>query len=114
MAWKRKTEEFEADLYKVPMPRFWRMEKGELERKAYEDGEEKLQVQFHGLPEPSDGMARVLIDGEPVCEVPVREGRGRQEISTTTGEAIPKVGAGSVAEIEVHGEVLLRGTFKRD
>jgi hypothetical protein len=114
MAWRSKTEEFEADLYKVPLPRFWRMEKGELERKTYSDGEERLEIQFRGLPEPKDGMARVLIDGEPACDVPVCEGRARHLLSTETGEMVPKVASGSVVEIEYRGEVVLRGTFQRD
>jgi hypothetical protein len=114
MARRRKVEEFEADLYKVPLPRFWRIEKGELERKAYDDGEEKLEICFRGLPGPDGGLARVLINGEPVCEIQVREGQGRQVLSSTAGEAIPKVGSGSLAEIEYQGQIVLRGLFERD
>lgn len=114
MAGRRKIEEFEAGLYNVPLPRFWRLEKGEFERKAYDDGEEKLEICFRGLPKPDGGLARALINGELVCEIPVSGGGGQQVLSTNAGETVPKVGSGSLAEIEYHGQVVLRGLFKRD
>ena len=114
MAWRRKLEEFEADLFKVPMPRFWRVEKGELERKKYEDGEEKLQINFHGLKVPDGQEVAVVIDGAEVCRLPVTRGRARRELVSTAGDDVPKVGSGSVAEIHYQGSALLRGVFERD
>lgn len=114
MGFRRIVEEFEADLVKVPEPRFLRVEKGELERKKYSDGEEKLEIRFHGVKGPEGGMARVLIEGESVCNVRLTGGRGRKELSTSNGDEVPQVSKGSVAEIEVQGDVVLRGVFKPD
>ncbi len=114
MGWRRVLEEFEADLYKVPMPRFFRVEKGELERKKYADGEERLEIAFRGADAPDGAHVSVYIDGAPVCQIEVRRGRGRGQLSTMAGEAVPEVKAGQVAEVRYQERVLLRGTFQPD
>ncbi len=114
MAWRRKIEEFEADLYKVPLPRFFRVEKGELERKRFEDGEEKLEITFRGVDVPDGARVAVVIDATSVCEVEVRSRRGRVELSSRDGREVPAVRNGSIAEIRYHGRALLRGTFRPD
>lgn len=108
-----KTEELEADLYKVPMPRFWRVEKGEIERTTYEDGEEKLEITFR-LPGGVTGNAQLQIAGDRVCEVEVVGGRARQVLSTTRGEVVPKAQPDDVVEIAFGGEILLAGVFRPD
>jgi hypothetical protein len=114
MAFRRKLAEYEADLYKVPKPRFLPMPKGELEVKRYDDGETKLEIEFFGAQAPDGAAVTVVIDGQAVCQVPVRRQRGRLEISTVQGAAIPDVRTGSVGEIQYQGQALLRGTFKPD
>lgn len=78
MTWRRVTAEFDADLYKVPKPRFFRVEKGELERKTYADGEERLEVRFHGIDVPEGTRVSVVIDGERVCEIAAARSRLRE------------------------------------
>ena len=113
-AWRRIIEEYEAELYKVPMPRLFRNEMGELERKTYADGEELLEIVFRGAKVPDGSAVSVVIDGKHVCDVEVRRGRGRLELSSLHGHEIPRVGSGDIAEIQFDGQSLLRGTFRPD
>jgi len=114
MAWRRVVEEFEADLFKVPMPRFFRVEKGELERKTYADGEERLEIRFGGIDVPDGSSVTMVIEGRTVCEIETSRGRGRLELSSQRGHDVPAVGPGDIVEIQFQGQPLLRGKFKRD
>ncbi len=114
MAWRSRVEEFEADLYKVPMPRFFRTEKGELERTTYGDGEEKLEIGFRGVDVPDGQSVGIVIDGKEICQLLVNRGRARHELSNQRGDVVPRVAAGQVVEICYQGKALLRGTFERD
>lgn len=114
MTWRRVVEEYEADLYKVPKPRFFRTEMGELERKTYADGEQNLDIRFRGVEVPDGESVAVVISGRSVCEIEVRSGRGRRELSSNNGDSVPTVQAGEVAEIQYAGQTLLRGTFLPD
>jgi hypothetical protein len=113
-AWRRVVEEYEAELYKVPMPRIFRNEMGELERKTYDDGEELLEIVFRGAKVPDGSRVAVVVDGRHVCDVEVKRGRGRLELSSLRGQDIPRVSNGDIAEIQFGGQALLRGTFKPD
>jgi hypothetical protein len=114
--WRRKLVEYEADLYKVPLPKFFlfRVPKGELELKRYDDGETQLEVEFFGVPVPDGSVASVVMDGQIACQVEVRRGRARLKLSSTEGYVFPEVRDGSVGEIQYNGEPLLRGTFRPD
>ena len=114
MKWRRVLEEYEADLYKVPTPRFFRVERGELEIKRYEDGEARLEIVFFGVRVADGSTVAVVIDGQFVCDVVVKRRRGRLELSTAKGEPVPRVRNGSVGEIQYNGEPLLRGVFEPD
>ncbi|MBN2147008.1 MAG: hypothetical protein JW726_06450, partial [Anaerolineales bacterium] len=78
MTWRRVESEFEADLYKVPPPRFFlfRGSVGEAEVKRYSSGEARLEVKFYGLKVPDGTTVSVLIDGALVTEMPIRRQRG--------------------------------------
>jgi hypothetical protein len=113
-AWRRVVEEYEAELFKVPMPRIFRNEMGELERKTYADGEELLEIVFRGAKVPDGSTVAVVIEGKHVCAIEVRRGRVRLDLSSLRGSEIPRVSHGDVAEIQFGGQALLRGTFKPD
>ena len=84
MARRRVLEEYEADLYRVPKPRFFlfRVPKGELELKKYDDGEKRLEIKFVDVKVPDGSAASVVIDGRVVCQVEVNRRRGRLDLST--------------------------------
>ncbi len=109
-----RTREYEADLHEVPMPRFFRIRKGELESKEYPDGDKRLEVEFYGAGIPDGSSASVVIDGRAVCEVEVHRRRGRLKLSTAEGATLPDVRDGSVGDIQYRGEPLLRGVFRPD
>lgn len=114
MAWRRIIEEYEADLYRVPTPKLFRRAMGELERKTFADGEELLEIGFHGIDVPDGSRVSVVIDGASVCNVEVERGRARLDLSSEDGHAVPAVGNGDVVEIQFEGQALLRGTFRPD
>jgi hypothetical protein len=112
--WRRVSSEYEAKLYKVPLPRLFRNSKGELEHKTYADGEESLEIAFRGAKVPDGTMVSVVIDGKPICDVEVRRGRGRVDLSSVHGHQIPSVSEGDIGEIQYVGQALLRGVFRSD
>ncbi|MBN1148384.1 MAG: hypothetical protein JXA78_14085 [Anaerolineales bacterium] len=114
MAWRRTLMEYEAHLYKVPLPRFFRVEKGEVEFKKYDDGESRLEIKFYGVKLPDGAAVSVTFDGNFVCQVQVQRGRGRLEASASSDQPVPDVTDGSVAEIQYNGQPLLRGVFRPD
>jgi Zn-finger nucleic acid-binding protein len=114
MSWRRVQEEYEASLYQVPMPRFFRLPKGELEVTRYNDGEKRLEIKLVDAAVPDGSAVSVVIDGIAVCEVLVHRRRGRLEVITASGQMVPEVRSGSVGEIQYGGQVLLRGTFELD
>jgi hypothetical protein len=119
VGWRRKIEEYEADLYPVPEPSFFllrlfRTPKGELELKTYEDGERRLEVELHGVGVPDGSVVSVVIDGQETCQVRIDRGRGRLERNTGRGEMVPQVKTGSVGEIRHNNEPILRGEFEPD
>lgn len=114
MAWRRKVEELEADLFRVPLPRFFRFEKGEVERKRFEDGTEELEVRFHGLRVPDGTTVILTIADREVCPVMVRGGRGRVDLSSSAGREVPSARSGDVVEVRSQGQALLRGTLRPD
>lgn len=111
-SWRRVVTEYEADLYKVPLPRFFRNSMGELEHKTFADGEVLLEVVFRGAKVPDGTMVSVVIDGKSICDVAVKRGRGRLDLSSLQGHELPSVSDGSIAEIQYVGQALLRGVFK--
>jgi hypothetical protein len=114
MAWKRKLCEYEADLYRVPKPRFFRFPKGEIEYKAFDDGERQLEIKFYGIKAPDGTTVELLVDGTPGLTVSLKNGRVNTKLSSSAGHSIPEMLDGNVAEISHEGTVLLRGTFKPD
>jgi hypothetical protein len=116
--WRRKIEEYEADLYTVQTS-WWaklllRSKGGEVEIKRYKDGEKRMEIDLKGVKCLDGAQVSVVIDGRVEREVEIRRGFARIRISSADGEAIPTVQIGSTAEIRYIGEVLLEGTFKLD
>ncbi len=117
---RRKIAEYEANLYSPEQPSFWarlfgsRKKGGELEFKAYDDGEKMLEVEIHGVKAPHGATVSIVIDNSPVCEVRVSQGHGRLRLSTAQGESLPNVSNDSQAEIRYRGETLLLGNFRPD
>lgn len=114
MAWRRKIAELEADLYRVPPPRFFRFPKGEAEFKEFDDGERRLELVFYGLKAPDGTEVQMLLNGEAVLSTPLRRGRARRDLSTSRGDQVPRMGEDDVAEIAQGGVVVLRGVFRPD
>ena len=118
--WRRKTAEYEADLYSVEEPSFLskllglRTKNGEMEIKAYDDGEKVMEIELHGVKVPNGVAVSAVVDNTAVCEAKVNQGRGRLLLSTVRGETVPEVNNGSVAEIHYLGKALMRGTFEPD
>lgn len=118
--WRRKIAEYEANLYSMEPLSFWarlfgsRKKGGELEFKAYDDGEKVLEVELYGVKAPHGAAVSVVIDNSLVCEVRVSQGHGRLLLSTSQGESLPNVSNGSQTEIRYQGETLLLGTFRPD
>ena len=115
----REIEEFEADLYtSVDAPQLlallFQSKEGEIEVSTDDNRERRTEVEIDRLSVPSGAPVSVAIDGSVVCESQVNRGRGRRELRSSKGDTIPAVGSGSVAEIRYNGEMLLRGTFRRD
>lgn len=117
---RRKIAEYEANLYIPDQPSFWarlfgsRKKGGELEFKAYDDGEKVLEVELHGVKAPHGAIISVVIDNSPVCEARISQGYGRLLLSTAQGESLPDVSNGSQVEIRYQGETLLLGIFRPD
>ncbi len=112
--WRQTGTEYEATLYKVPLPRFFRFEMGEVEYKRHSNGEQRLQVKFYGVKVPDGASVALSIDGVAICEVVVHRGRGEAEFSRPVGEPATALGNDGVAEIQYNGQALLRGTFRPD
>jgi len=88
---------------------------GELERKTYADGSERLKISFGGLKSiPSLARVSVVIDDTETCELPVEKGRARLDLRSEERASVPTVAVGQVVEIRLDGQVLLRGTFRPD
>lgn len=111
---RRVVREFEADLYRVPEPRFFRRKMGELERTAYAGGEARLKISFSGVGAPDGSLVEVLLGGEVIHQCNLEGGRYRIKLSTSQGHSIPEVAKGDVVEVRVDGEVVLRGRFRPD
>lgn len=116
--WKRKIEEYEADLYTIQKSwwakLFLRSKGGEIEVKRYEDGEKRMEIELHRVKVPDGALVSVLIDGRAVRQVETRRGSARVRLSSLDGEVIPDIQIGSPVEIQYMGENLLEGTFKPD
>jgi len=117
--WRRKIEEYEADLYRNQTVKFLgfsfqsRARSGEIEVKKYDNGENRLEIKLFGVEVPDGSAVSVVVDGKPVCDVEVRQGSGRVQLHVQ-GEAVAAVRNGSAAEIRYMGQVLLQGTFRPD
>jgi len=111
---RRVVEELEAELYKVPAPKFFRTEQGELELKTYADGVKKLDIFFRGIKAPDGSIAQVMVDGEILCELPLKRGSAHHEYSSGNGNQVPEVRDGQVVEVHYGGKVFLKGAFKPD
>lgn len=117
---RRKIAEYEANLYSIEPPSFWarlfgsRKKGGELEFKAYDDGEKLLEVELQAFNAPHGAAVSVVIDNVTVCEVRLSQGYGRLLLSSAQGESLPDVSNGSQAEIRYQGETLLSGVFRPD
>ena len=115
MGFRRKLEEFEADLVREPKPFFlFRRELGELERKKYDDGEEVLQIKMRPPGVAAGGSVDVFIDGNKVATLAVQRGYVRTELSSTRGDTVPRVAAGSQVAIKYLGRTIMTGKFRRD
>jgi len=114
MAWRTVVEDYEADLYKVPTPRFFRREMGEVERKRFDDGEDLLKVVFRGVEAPDGDRVEVVIAGRVACEVEIKGGQAYVHLSSANGDVVPAVQHGDVAEIHYRGHPVLGGVFHPD
>lgn len=121
--WKRKLEEYEANLFSARQPAsflerlqrlFEAAETGEIEWKRYDDGSTVLEVKFLRLKVPDGAAVEVWVEGQRVGQAPARGGYGREVFTAGPGEALPAVGNGSPAELRYQGQVLARGTFRPD
>ena len=115
MGFRRKLEEFEADLYKEPKPFFlFRREPGELERKKYDDGEEILQIKTRPPGVAAGGEVDVYIDGNKIASVAVQGRFVRAELNSTRGDTVARVAAGSRVAVKYLGRTIMTGKFRRD
>ena len=120
--WRRKIEEYEADLYQIQEPTFLNKllsfflsaKGGEIEMKKYDDGEKVMEVELHGVQVPDGAVVSAVVDGAAICQVQVNRGHGRSLLSTAQGETVPDVRSGSAAEIHYQEQVMLKGIFKSD
>jgi hypothetical protein len=116
--WQRKISEYEANLHRVQ--RSW-LEKllgsgkyGEIEVERYEGGEQRMEIELHGVKCPDGAQVALLVDGRPVHEFTVQRGFAHLRLSSAEGASIPDIERGSLAEIRYQGETLLQGAFKVD
>lgn len=119
---RREIEEYEADLYKVQeaswlnrlLGLFMQSKHGELEMKAYDDGEREMKIKLHGLNIPDGATVSAVVDGNAAFEVRVDRGQVRMFFSSSQGDSIPVVRNGSVVQIQYGSETLLEGAFRPD
>jgi len=117
--WRRKIEEYEADLYRGQTVKFLgfsfqsRAKSGEIEVKKYDNGEARVEIKFFGVEIPDGSSISALADGKLICEVEVRQGMGRLQMDIQ-GEAVSTIRNRSTAEIRYMGQVLMAGTFRPD
>lgn len=116
--WKRKVEEYEAELYSIPKSGwarlFLRSKGGEIEVKRYDDGEKRMEIDLRRVKCPDGALVAVVINGRQVRQVETRSGFARLHLSSLDGEALPEVCSGDKVEIQLMGEVLLEGVFMPD
>ena len=117
--WRRKIEEYEADLYRDQTIKFLgfsfqsRAKSGDIEVKKYDNGEARLEIKFFGVEVPDGAAVAAVADGRTICEVEVRRGSGRAQMDVQA-EAVSTIRNGSTAEIRYMGQVLMAGTFRPD
>lgn len=119
---RREIEEFEADLYKVQEPSwlnrllglFTQSKHGELEMKAFDNGEKEMKIKLYGLGVPDGSTVSAVVDGNTAFEIRLDRGQARLFFSSARGDIIPAVRSGSLAQIRHGGETLLEGTFRPD
>lgn len=114
MKWKRKIAEYEADLYKHPPARFFRVPRGETEFKEFEDGERQFEFVFHGLKINDNAHATILVNGQRVLDVMIRSGRAHLNLSTERGDTVPKISDGDIIELSYGERIFVKGVFKPD
>lgn len=117
--WRRKIEEYEADLYRDQTIKFLgfsfhnRAKGGEIEVKKYDNGEARVEIKFFGVEIPDGSAVAAVADGRTICEVEARQGTGRAHMDVQA-EAVSTIRSGSTAEIRYMGQVLMAGTFRPD
>ena len=114
MSWKRKLSEIEANLYKVPTPKFFRSPKGEVEYKDYDDGEKQLEAKFYGIKAPDGSMVELKLNGTSILNFSLKNGRINVKLSSNEGHQIPKMTVDDIVEIALNGTVMLQGKFLPD
>ncbi|MCZ7549240.1 MAG: hypothetical protein M5U11_08860 [Anaerolineales bacterium] len=118
-AWRRKVEEYEADLYRDQTVTFLffsfqrKAKRGEIEVKKYDNREARVEVEFFGVEVPGWRRVYATADGKTICQVEVRRGAGRLR-ADVQAEAVAAIHSGSTAEIRHMGQVLMAGSFRPD
>jgi hypothetical protein len=114
VGWRNKIAEYEAHLYRVPRPKFFRFPKGEAEFKQFDDGERCLELVFYGIKAADGAEAQIRLNGEIALSTTLRRGRARLDLTTAKGHEVPHMGDGDLVEIVYDGEVALRGELRPD
>lgn len=111
---RRIVEDFEADLFPTNLNDFARAGKGEVERELYADGNSELKLQFNRTNLPEGATVSLIINGTKTGDFEVSKGRVYKKINTQSGQTVPNVKEGDMAEVEHDGTVILSGTFYLD
>jgi len=111
---RRIVEDFEADLFPTNLNDFARAGKGEVERELYADGSSELKLQFSRTNLPEGATVSLIINGTKTGDFEVSKGRVYKKINTQSGQTVPNVKEGDMAEVEYNGTVILSGSFYPD
>lgn len=114
-------EDFEADLRPVLQEGPTWMASGKAHRERYKDGREVFDLRCRGLrtntgtPKLPVGAAiDVVLDGEALASVPLRQGQARLKLDSRKGGPVPVVAEGTAVALRYEGVLLLEGVFELD
>lgn len=88
--------------------------RAKVERERFRGGGEEFDLKCSGFDLPDGTPVEVVLNEETVGTFELKDGRGRFQLLSSEGVAVPEVQVSDVVELRCGGLPVLQGTFYRD
>lgn len=114
MAIRTVKNELEAKLFPVGRTSFFSRPRGKIERKVYENGNQRFKVLISNFKLPDGEEVELVVSDKVITTLKIKKGSSQLDLKSEQGASVPEVKEGDIAELRYQGNIIVKGRFVQD